>query len=360
MPSRTRIALSALAALAASTSSLPAHAQFYKGKTLTMIINYPAGGPSDIEGRIMTQYLPSHIAGNPRVIVKNVAGGGGMIGVNFLGEVAKPDGESFGFFTWNPLAELLGDPGLRVKFSTFTIIAGVENPFVAYARKDTPPGVNSAADLMKVADIKTLSLDVGSVNTINMTLALDLLGLKYKAVYGYKGLKEVETAILQKEGNMANTSLPGWSASVEPTMGKQGLVVALWQLAAPAPDGTYPRSKRIPHIPTFEEAFQQIRSTKPTGIGYEALRAAVDTQSAMFRGMFVHPKVPKEAVEALRTGFVSLWKDKQFIETYAKVVRSEPELVDGPQAERVMTGLSRIRPEVKKYIDDHIKQLSTR
>ncbi len=360
MTARVRVALSALAAAAAMITSQPAHAQFYKGKTLTMIINYPAGGPSDIEGRIMTQFLPSHIAGNPRVIVKNVSGGGGMIGVNFLGEIARPDGESFGFFTWNPMAELLGDPGLRVKFSTFSVIAGVENPFVAYARKDTPPGITSAADLTKVGEIKSLSLDVGSVNTINMTLSLDLLGLKYKAVYGYKGLKEVETAILQKEGNMANTSLPGWSASVEPTMGKQGIVVPLWQLAAPAPDGTYPRSKRIASIPTFEEAFQQVKGSSPSGIGYEALRAAVDTQSAMFRGMFIHPGVPKEAVEALRAGFVSLWKDKKFIETYAKVVKSEPELVDGPQAERVMAGLGRIRPEVKKFIDDHIKKLSTK
>ena len=44
-------------------------AQFYKGKTITMIINYPAGGPSDIEGRIVAQHLPNHIPGKPNVIV---------------------------------------------------------------------------------------------------------------------------------------------------------------------------------------------------------------------------------------------------------------------------------------------------
>lgn len=355
-----RIAFAAAITAAALLSGGQTQAQFYKGRTLTMIINYPAGGPSDIEGRIMTQFLSNHIAGNPRIIVKNVAGGGGMIGTNFLGEVAKPDGETFGFFTWSPLAELLGDPGLRVKFSEFQIVAGVENPLVAYARKDTAPGLKTVADLMKAAEIKTLSLDVGSTNTVNMTLSLELLGLKFKAVYGYKGLKEVETAILQKEGNLANTSLPGWSASIEPTMGKQGIVMPLWQLAAPAPDGTYPRSPRIKDIPTFEEVFEQLKGARPSGLTYEALRAAVDTQTAMFRGMFMHAKSPPEAVAALREGFLSLWKDRKFIEAYAKVVRNEPQLVAGPAAEKAMARLGTIRLEVKKHIADHIKALSAR
>ena len=76
--------LSSAGHVAASPDS--ALAQFYKGKTVTMIINYPAGGPSDIEGRIVAQHLPNHIPGKPNVIVKNVGGAGGIIGTNQLGE----------------------------------------------------------------------------------------------------------------------------------------------------------------------------------------------------------------------------------------------------------------------------------
>ena len=57
-----------------------AFAQLYKGKTITMIVNYPAGGPTDIEGRIVAQHLPNHIAGNPTIIVKNVGGATQMLG----------------------------------------------------------------------------------------------------------------------------------------------------------------------------------------------------------------------------------------------------------------------------------------
>ena len=60
-----------------------------------------------------------------------------------------------------------------------------------------------------------------------------MLGVKFKAVTGYKGLKDVETAILQNEGQLANSSLPGWRASIEPTMVKQGIVIPLWQVAPP-------------------------------------------------------------------------------------------------------------------------------
>ena len=57
--SSRRLALILLVALPAFAFADGAHAQFYKGKTLTMIINYPAGGPSDIEGRIVAQHLPA-------------------------------------------------------------------------------------------------------------------------------------------------------------------------------------------------------------------------------------------------------------------------------------------------------------
>src|SRR5689334_16342461 len=121
-------------ALAAAASSSTAHAQYYKGRTVTMIINYPAGGPNDIEGRIIAQHLPAHIPGKPTIVVKNVSGAGGVIGTNQLAEAA-PNGESIGFFTLDIIAQLLGNPALRVNYADFVMIGGVENPLVVYMRK---------------------------------------------------------------------------------------------------------------------------------------------------------------------------------------------------------------------------------
>ena len=168
---------------------------------MTMVINYPAGGPTDIEGRIVARHLASHIPGKPNIIVKNVGGAGGLIGSNFLGEIARPDGDTFGFFTWNPLAQLPGDPGLRVNYSDFMLIAGMENPVVVYIRKDTPPGIQVAADIMKASDFKALSLDVHNTNTIHQALSLDLLGLKFKPVAGYADSRKSKRRSCKRKGN---------------------------------------------------------------------------------------------------------------------------------------------------------------
>ena len=64
-----------------------------------MIVNYPAGGPTDLEGRIVALHLPTHIPGNPTIVVKNVGGAGGMIGSNQLGE-ARPTAKRSASSPW--------------------------------------------------------------------------------------------------------------------------------------------------------------------------------------------------------------------------------------------------------------------
>jgi tripartite-type tricarboxylate transporter receptor subunit TctC len=341
----------ALAALFTGT----AHAQFYKGKTIAMIINYPAGGPTDIEGRIVAQHLPAHIAGKPNIIIKNVGGAGGVIGTNQLAEAA-PNGETMGFFTIDVVAQLVGNPALRVNYADFEMIAGVEEPLVAYARKDTPPGLKVARDIMQAHEFKALSLNAQNSNTINQALSLDLLGLKYRPIPAYRGLKEVETAILQNEGQMANTSLPGWTGSVEPTMGQ--LVIPLWQVAPRGKDGSYPRSPALPDLPTFEEFYMSVNGgKKPSGFTYEVLRASTDPMVGMFRTALMPPKTPPDAVALMRAAFVDLWKNPDFIRDYSNVIKTKPIFVSGEQAQDIVAALSRVKPEIKAFLLDYSNRL---
>jgi tripartite-type tricarboxylate transporter receptor subunit TctC len=341
-----------LAAVAFSGSAL---AQFYKGKTITMIVNYPAGGPTDIEGRIVAHHLPAHIPGHPTIVIKNVGGAGGIIGSNQLAEAA-PNGDTMGFFTLDVVAQLVGNPALRGNYADFVMIAGVENPLVAYIRKDTPPGLKVATDIMKVGEFKALSLNAQNSNTVNQALSLDLLGLKYQAVPAYRGLKDVETAILQNLGQMANTSLPGWYGSVEPTMGD--IVIPLWQIAPRAKDGSYPRSRALPNLPTFEEFYALVKGgKKPSGFTYDVLRASSDPLVAMFRTALMPPKTTGEAVAVMRAAFVNLWKDQSFISDYAKVVKTDPILVSGEEAQAIVAALAGVKPEIKAFLVDYSTKL---
>jgi hypothetical protein len=236
------------------------------------------------------------------------------------------------------------------------MIAGVENPLVAYARRDIPPGLKVATDIMKTKDFKALSLNVQNSNTINQALSLDLLGVKYRAIPAYRGLKEVETAILQNEGQMANTSLPGWRGSVEPTMG--GIVMPLWQIAARGKDGGYPRSRAMPDLPTFEEFYATVNGgKKPSGFQYEVLRASSDPLVAMFRTAMMPPKTSDQAVAVMRAAFVDLWKDAAFIRDYANIVKTDPILVSGEDAQDIVAALGKVKPEIKAFLTDYSNRL---
>ncbi len=352
----------AACALIALTAFQPgaAQAQFYKGKTITMIVNYPAGGPTDLEGRLVAQYLPAHIPGNPTVIVKDVGGAGGIVGSNELGD-STPNGETIGFFTVDVVSELLNNPSLHVPYSDFVFVAGVECPLVVYIRKDTPPGIQVATDLMKTNGFKALSLNAENSNTLNLDLALDLLGVKYEPIPAYRGLKEVETAVLQNIGQAADTSLSGWAASVEPTMGKEGIILPLWQLS-PRKGDAYPRTKALPNMQTFEEFYASVHPDKPLGgqMAYRALRATSDPQLAMFRSAMMPPKATPEAVAVMRAAFVDMWKDPQFLAAYSNLIKTEPVMVSADEGQRVLAGLATIPSDIKNYVVKYIADMTAK
>src|SRR5512146_3178438 len=126
-----------------------AFAQQFSGQVLTIIVNYPAGGPADIDARVIGKHLPKYLQGVNSIIVRNVGGAGGRIGVNQLGEASIKDRLMLGFFTWNPIDQIIGEETLRVHYNDLKFIAGFQQPTVVYARRDMPPGISKAADLAK-------------------------------------------------------------------------------------------------------------------------------------------------------------------------------------------------------------------
>jgi hypothetical protein len=352
----TRTMLAMLIALAVVFPAR-AQAQYYKSRTITMIVNYPAGGPTDIEGRIVAQHLPEHIAGHPTIVVKNIGGGSGLLGSNELGN-ATPDGLTIGFFTLDVMAELTDNPSVRTHFSDFALIAGVESPLVVYMRKDTPPGINVPADLMKAKDFKALSLNAQNINSINQELSLDLLGIKYQPIPAYRGLKEVETAILQNIGQMANTSLSGWLGSAEPTM--KDIVIPLWQLAPRGKNGSYPRSRSLPNMPTFEEFYAGVTGAKSLAgdFRYQVMRAACDPQLAMFRVAALPPKSPSEIVTVMRSAFDELWQDQTFLADYARVIATQPIMISGREGQEILADLGKVPRPVKDFLINYTNRIT--
>jgi len=126
-----------------------AERSFYQGKNVNFIINFAAGGPTDIEGRIVARHLAKHIPGNPTIIVQNMAGAGGVTGINFLGEAAKRDGLTMGYFTGPYNHQMMKSASLRTDLMKVPFIASVGSVTVCYIRSDVPPGIKKPTDIAK-------------------------------------------------------------------------------------------------------------------------------------------------------------------------------------------------------------------
>ena len=94
---------------------------FYKGKRLTLLINFAAGGPTDVEGRVFAKHLAKHIGG--QIIVQNMDGAGGVVGATYLGEVAPKDGTVAGYLSGTSWIYVSEPERFRVDFKSYEFVA---------------------------------------------------------------------------------------------------------------------------------------------------------------------------------------------------------------------------------------------
>jgi tripartite-type tricarboxylate transporter receptor subunit TctC len=124
-------------------SSAAADEPFYQGKRLTILINFAPGGPTDIEGRRLAKYLGRHIDGQPLIVVQNKDGAGGLVGTNYLGEVAPRDGSMAGYVTGAAWKFVTAPESHRVDFRSFEFIGYQPGNAVYYARAISRRGSNN-------------------------------------------------------------------------------------------------------------------------------------------------------------------------------------------------------------------------
>jgi len=335
-----------------------AFAQQFSGQTVTMIVNNPAGGPTDIEARIVAKHLPKYLQGVSSVIVRNVGGASGIIGVNQLGEASAKDRLNISFFTWDPMNQLVQNESLHVRFNDLKFIAGFQQVSLLYIRLDTAPGITRSADVAKANLFRAGALTPSNIGTTRMRLALDMLGAKYEMIPGYKGLRDIEIAVRQGHIQLAYISLPSWSASVKPTLVDTGIVMPLLQYDHVRPDGSMGRSPDLPDVPAFLEVYKEIwgKDAMPSGEKWETLQLLTRIVDSMYRTMFMPPIAPAAAVTEMRSAMEKLAKDPGYIADYEKVVRAKPHFVFGADGERILAELGKVQPSflsfLRKFIDE--------
>ena len=341
---------------ALSVAPVPAAERpFYQGKTVTFVINFGAGGPADIEGRIVARHLTRHIPGQPLIIPQNMPGAGGVTGINYLGEVAKPDGQTVGYFTSPYNHHQMRTPTLRVDLMKLPFISSIQGLTVCYIRSDVPPGIKKPTDIAKAERFRAGGLSFDSNKDLRFRLAFDILGVKYDYVTGYNSSNDARLAVQRNEIQYHDESIPGYRGAAEPQLVKTGIVTPLYYHDLITPDGAMRSSPDFPELSSFTQVYSQIFGKPPSGIKYEVLKAANLATGNLNRVALMPPGAPPEAVSALRQAFAALSRDEEFIAEAKKVMKFHPRFETGEDGERlrqkVLTAPAELVDFIRQFID---------
>ena len=189
-------------------AGVAAQSSFFDGKTIRLIVGYPAGTTHDIWARTVTPYLKKYLPGNPDFVVESIAGAGFMVAVNYLNGVAKPDGLTLATFNAALYFEqLIGRKEVQFDWPKLAWI-GSSTPATRlfYIRADHP--FATIADLRRATEpAKCGTAGRGNSGYILPKLFEETLGLKLAIVTGYPGGGEVDLATEKGEVQCNSTSL---------------------------------------------------------------------------------------------------------------------------------------------------------
>lgn len=345
----------ALSAIAAASPSCAA--DFYAGKTLSLLINYAPGGPADTEGRLIARHLGKHIAGNPTIVIRNMPGAGGVVGANWLGTVAPTDGSTLGFLTGVTSKAALADVNFKADMSKYAFVAGVSGISIAFIRTDVPPGLKKPEDIMKAKDFWVGGLTVDSDKDIRMRLELDMLGIPHKYITGYGNTADARLALQRNELQMYAESSPTYRTTIEPGLVATGQAIPLWHDSVDLGAGLV-RSPEAAGIeaPTYEEFLLKQKGAFPTGIMWDSFRRLNETGTTFLRLYVMAPGTQKEALDAIRAGIVKLSLDAEFREEAQRTMKFTPTFFTGDKAEISFREKLKSDPAIVAFMRDYIEK----
>ena len=341
----------------ASVCGAAADDPFYKGKRLTYLINFAPGGPSDIEGRLLSKYLAKHLDGQPTIIVQNKDGAGGLIGTNYVGEVGPRDGTMVGFFTGAAWKYVIEPESNRVDLRTFEFIGYQPGNAVYYVRSDLPPGIKTGADILKAQGLVAGGLATNSSKDLLIRATLDMLGVPFKYVTGYRSSNTARLALQRGEISMHSETTPAFNSVVEPSMVKTGEVAALYYDANYNGEAFSPAAAmQGSSVPTFPEFYAKVKGGTPSGPLWDAYRTNLAVDSAMLRTVAMPPGSAPAAVDALRAALAKVNDDKEYAAEAMKVMQFVPRYETGAGINALVRKNLTVSPEVRTFVLDYMKK----
>ena len=329
-------------------------AELYRGKTISLVVNFTSGGPTDTEARIMARHLGRHIPGEPTIVVRNMGGAGGLIGANWLGQVAPRDGLTIGYLTAVAVAAAQGSPARKIDPTSLPFIAGVEAVSVYYGRTDTGGGLQKPEDLLGKNDFWVGGLTPDSSKDINLRAEMELLGISHKYISGYPGAAEVRMALEKNEVQVTSESLPTFRMSIDPALVKTGKAVPLWyDTSAKFWDKGHPDAIATGALP-FAAFYRKVKGEPPRSDLWRMNALVAEFATSLLRTIHLPPNPPPESIELMRQAVAAMARDPEYRADAQQILKYVPGFSLGPEAEKIYLSSANIEPDMRALIRSYV------
>ncbi len=299
----------AAAMIAACVGAAPALAQapadFYKGKSIQLVVGYGPGGGYDVYARLLGRFYGRHMPGNPTIVVQNMPGAGSLVATNYLYNVAPKDGTSFGTFARNmPLIAVLGG-NAAVKFDPrrFTWLGSMssyeEDSYIMWVRKDAK--VKTLADIQRAGGEPVVLGGTGEGATGNDVpiILREALGLNIKQIVGYPDSNAIFLAIERREVDGRTTDLSSVRVNKPEYLRPDSFIQPLLQF------GRATRHPDFPHVPIARELAKDDKA--------RALIELTELPYITSRPFVAPPGVPADRAAAMQKAFMDAQKDPELL-----------------------------------------------
>jgi tripartite-type tricarboxylate transporter receptor subunit TctC len=296
---------------------------FYKDKTVRIVVGYSAGGSFDLYSRMIGRHMGKHLPGHPTVIVENMTGAGGIIAANFLYNQAKPDGLTIG--AWAApliLQQIMGNEAVKFDGRKFGYL-GVPSPYDTLCTFNAQSGIKTVDDWFAAKrPMKIASIGPGTSTSDVPKLLKEALNLPLQVVEGYKGGADARLAVE--------------SGEVDGYCGSWQTVKTVWR---PAFEGGKIRSvllatlKQNPELKNVPLAIKYAKTDEAKLL----LKVADNAHVAQFP-YSLPPGLPAERVKLLQNAFVQTLKDPDLL-VEAKKSDLDIDPIDGPAIAKTFAGL---------------------
>lgn len=315
--------------LMVTTHGFAGNHEFYRGKTIRLVVGYAPGGGYDFYARAVARYMGKHIPGNPTFVVDNMPGAGSLASANHLYRIAKPDGLTLGHFSGSlfPL-QAMGQKEISFDAARFEYVGAVAKVEIACGFPKSG-GIDSVEKWLAAKTPPRLggtAPGTGGHDTSRLLAAT--LGLPIQLVLGYKSTGDMRLAIERGELTGLCTGWESFRSLWKKQIDSGEFVIILQALPKPHPE--------LPKVPLAV-------SYARTDEARQLLEVGAHNVASIARPFVVSPGTPKERVQILRKAFTATMSDPGFL---ADAERANLDIapLSGEELEKTVFGVLKTPP----------------